>query len=97
MFYHQPLQRPPEVGLLTKLVQYQVSLERVLFLQRDSRFVSLAEPALLLGAERNFHMVDNVEEARRKLQVLGLSKGLYIRVVSFRPPKAVTTPIEPGF
>jgi hypothetical protein len=96
MFYHQPLERPPEVGLLTRIVQYQVSLDRVLFLQRDSRFIRLAEPALLLGAERNFHMVDNMEEARRKLRVLGFSKGLYIRVVSFRPPQAVTTPVEPG-
>ncbi|MCC6536901.1 MAG: hypothetical protein IT162_05090 [Bryobacterales bacterium] len=81
----------PEIAAI---VQYQVGLDRVLFLQRN-RNMGMADPSLLLLSERNFHMVNSPAEAREKLRRLPGVKGSYITVKSYQPVRIVHTPLEP--
>lgn len=66
----------------------------MLFLQRN-RSMAMAEPALLLLSERNFHMVDNIRDAQAKLARLGQKKGHYIAIVTYNPLKIASIPIAP--
>ncbi|MBM3797447.1 MAG: hypothetical protein FJW31_26130 [Acidobacteria bacterium] len=73
--------REPASPEIARIVQYQVGLDRVLFLQRN-RSMQMADPSLLLLSERNFHMVNSRAEAMEKLRRLNGIKGNYIVVKS---------------
>ncbi len=83
-------QAAPEIA---RIVQYQVGLEQMLFLQRNPT-IGMAEPALLLLSERNFHMVDSIADAQAKLRKLGLAKGYYFAVVTYNPVTVAGLPIS---
>ena len=80
----------PEIA---RIVQYQVGLDQMLFLQRNGS-MTMAEPALLLMSERNFHMVDSISDAQAKLRKLGRTKGYYFAVVSYDPVKVAGLPFS---
>ncbi len=81
----------PEIA---EMVQYQAGLNRVLFLQRN-RTMKIADPSLLLLAERNFHMVNSPAEAMEKLRRLKGARGSYISIKSYRPLRIAHTPLDP--
>ena len=80
----------PEIA---RIAQYQVGLERMLFLQRNPT-MGMAEPALLLLSERNFHMVESIADAQAKLRKVGRTKGYYFAVLNYNPVKVAGLPIS---
>ena len=94
LYYRTPFDADPIAPEIARVVQYQTGLDRVLFLQRNN-LMKMAEPSLLLLAERNFHMVGSINHARAELRRMGRAKGYYVWVLSYTPPKADGRLIEP--
>ncbi len=94
LYYRIPFDADPIAPEIARVTQYQAGLDRVLFLQRNN-LLKMAEPSMLLLSERNFHMVNSIGHARAELRRLGLAKGYYVKVLSYRPPRADGMLIEP--
>lgn len=94
LYYRMTFDADPMAPEIARVVQYQAGLDRVLFLQRN-KLLKMAEPSFLLLSERNFHMVDSIGHARAELRRLGLARGYYVKVLSYRPPRADGMLIEP--
>ena len=94
LYYRMTFDADPIAPEIARVVQYQAGFDRVLFLQRNN-LLKMAEPSFLLLSERNFHMVDSIGHARAELRRLGLAKGYYVKVLSYRPPRADGMLIEP--